>query len=113
MSENVKAKDRILFIASKNSLKSTACHFELSEGRRKQQETWEDVLCPIHIDNYLFDLNKDSIRPIEVQEEYWNNILELRRLNSLSFTEFVNPETRDDYGFDRQLIRLIKGLRKN
>jgi len=113
MSENVKEKDRVLFIASKNSLKSAACHYELSEGRKKQEKTWEDVLFPIHIDNFLFDVKKDSIRPVELQEEYWKNILELRRLNSLPFEDFVNPETRDNYKFDKQLFRLVKGLRKH
>jgi len=112
MSTEVRAKDRILFIASKSSLKSEACHFELSEGRKKQNETWEDVLFPIHIDNFLFEVNKDKIRPIDKQDEYWQNIEELRRLNSLSFQDFVKPEERDGFEFDKMIFRLIKGLRK-
>lgn len=111
MSENVNAKDRVLFIASKNSLKSEACHFELSEGRKKQEITWEDVLFPIHVDNFLFEVKKDNIRPNEKQEEYWRNITELKNLNSLDFSKFVLPENRD-HNFDKQLFKLIKGLRK-
>lgn len=113
MSESVKDKDRVLFIASSYSLKSQACHYELSEGRKKQEKTWEDVLFPIHIDKFLFEVKKENIRPINSQEEYWQNILELRRLNSLSFEDFTNVESRDSQQFEKQLFRLIKGLRKN
>lgn len=35
MKENVKKHDRIIFIASINSIKSKACQFELTEGRNK------------------------------------------------------------------------------
>lgn len=113
MSENVKSKDRLLFIASQSSLKSAACQYELTEGRKKQEKTWEDVLFPIHIDNYLFEIKKEKIRPLEVQEEYWNNILELRELNSLPFGDFINAEKRNSDEFESQIIRLIRGLRKN
>lgn len=113
MSENVKSKDRLLFIASQSSLKSIACQYELTEGRKKQEKIWEDVLFPIHLDNYLFEIKKEKIRPLEVQEEYWKNILELRTLNSLPFSDFVNPETRKNEEFEKQILRLIKGLRKN
>ena len=112
MSSNIKNKDRVLFIASRDSIKSKACQFELSKGREKQEITWNDVLFPIHIDNFLFELKKGQIRPIENQEEYWKNMEELRKLNSLDFTNFVNPETRDEHKFEKLIYRLIKGLRK-
>ena len=112
MSSNVKEKDRVLFIASKDSLKSKACHYELSQGRQKQELIWEDVLFQIHIDNYLFELEKSKIRPENVQEEYWSNIEELRKLNSLDFSKFVNSKERDGREFEKLIFRLIKGLRK-
>lgn len=112
MTSNIKDKDRVLFIASKDSIKSKACQFELSKGREKQEITWNDVLFPIHIDNFLFDLEKEQIRPIENQDEYWKNIEELRKLNSLDFSEFVNPDSRDEHKFEKLIYRLIKGLRK-
>ncbi len=112
MSEGVRNKDRILFIASTNSLKSKACQFELTEGRRKQELIWEDVLFPIHIDNYLFDIEKETIRPRELQEEYWNNIEELKTLNSLDFSQFLTEEERRSNEFEKLLMRLVKGLRK-
>ena len=112
MTSNIKDKDRVLFIASKNSIKSKACQFELSKGREKQEISWNDVLFPIHIDNFLFDLEKEQIRPVENQEEYWKNIQELRKLNSLDFSDFLNPKIRDEHKFEKLIYRLIKGLRK-
>jgi uncharacterized protein YjbI with pentapeptide repeats len=112
MTEGVKSKDRVLLIASAHSLKSEACQFELTEGRKKQENIWEDVLFPIHIDDYLFELKKESIRPKEKQEEYWKNITELKDLNSLSFSDFVKPSSTNKVDFEKQLMRLIKGLRK-
>jgi uncharacterized protein YjbI with pentapeptide repeats len=112
MSKGVDSKDRVLFIASENSLKSEACQFELSEGRRKQEKSWETVLFPIHIDDFLFNVNQEQIRPIEKKEEYWKNIEELRRINSISFTNFSNINNVDDRAFNKVLMRLITGLRK-
>jgi len=112
MTEGVKEKDRVLFIASKDSLKSAACHYELSAGRKKQETTWEEVLFPIHIDNYLFDVKKEIIRPRAFQEEYWQNIQELRNLNSLDFSEFTNGTSFDRNEYENLIFRLVKGLRK-
>jgi len=112
MSSNVKAKDRVLFIASENSLRSEACQYELSEARKKQEQIWEDVLFPIHIDDYLFEIRKDDIRPLEVQKEYWANIEELKKLNSVDFSDCINPENKKGL-FEKKIFDLIKGLRKN
>lgn len=112
MEKGVKEKDRVLFIASKDSLKSEACHFELTQGRKKQEKTWEDVLFPIHIDNYLFEVSKDKIRPIEVQIEYWKNIEELKSLHSIDFSEFQNKDLKNNTDFERCVFKLIKSLRK-
>ena len=112
MSSNIKEKDRILFISSKDSLKSSACQFELSQGRKKQELTWDDVLFPIHIDNFLFEVEKEKIRPVENHNEYWENIQELKKLNSLDFSDFVNPKKREEHKFEKLIYRLIKGLRK-
>lgn len=112
MSSNIDAKDRVLFIASKDSLKSEACHFELIEGRKKQEASWEDVLFPIHIDNYLFEVKKENIRPLEVQDDYWKNIKELKSLNSLDFSDFTTDKKYDKTEYEKLIYRLIKGLRK-
>ena len=112
MSSNIKTKDRILFIASKSSLRSPACQYELTEGRKKQESIWEDVLFPIHIDNYLFEVKKDNIRPLKAQNDYWNNIIELKNLNSLDFSVFAKNIDFDKIEYDRLIYRLIRGLRK-
>ena len=112
MTSNIREKDRVLFIASKDSIKSKACQFELTSGRQKQEITWENVLFPIHIDNFLFEIEKTQIRPIEKQNEYWKNIEELKKLNSLDFSNFVNTEKIDEHKFEKLIYRLIKGLRK-
>jgi uncharacterized protein YjbI with pentapeptide repeats len=88
MSSNIKRHDRILFIASSNSIRSQACQYELSEGRKKQELTWENIFFPLHIDNFLFEVTKEIIRPIDKAEEYWGNIEELKRVNSTDFSKF-------------------------
>ncbi len=112
MSSGVKEKDRVLFISSKNSLKSKACQYELTTGRQKQEQIWEDVLFPIHIDSYLFEVSQDQIRPIEMQNEYWRNIEELKRLNSLDFGDCFNEDGSVTEVYENKLFKLIKGLRK-
>lgn len=108
MKEGVKKQDRLLFIASVNSIKSKACHFELTEGRKKQELLWQEILFPLHIDNYIFDVNKYDIRPLESQQEYWSNILELREISSIDFSNVM--ETSDE--FEKKVMELIKGLKK-
>lgn len=88
MSENIEKNDKILFIASENSIKSQACRYELTEGRKKQDKLWKTIFFPIHIDNYLFTVKKEDVRPRDMREEYWQNILDLREINSSDFSEF-------------------------
>lgn len=111
MAENIKKYDRILYIASRNSLRSTACQYELSEGRKKQEEDWKTIFFPIHIDNYLFEVRKDDIRPVKSQDEIWENIEEIKGVNSLDFTEFnkVKINTRK---FNESVKKLVAELRK-
>lgn len=86
MARNVQEHETLLFIASEHSLKSKACQFELSQGRKKQEETWRNIFFPIHIDNFLFQVKQSQIRPINMQKEYWENISELLRMNSKDFS---------------------------
>lgn len=111
MFENVHKYDRVLFVASENSLKSQACHYELSQAREKQDKLWKTVLFPIHIDSFLFDLRKETIRPIEKADEYWMNICELRRINSLDFTEVA--ANFDNDRFKEKIQLLLNNLRKD
>lgn len=110
MKENVSKFDRVLFIASKDSLRSQACQFELTEGRKKQEKLWQDIYFPIHIDNYLFELQKEDIRPLNLQEEYWNNIQELKNLNSVDFSSFIENYNEDEY--DEMIFNLVRDLKE-
>lgn len=109
MMENVKSFDRLLFLASTNSIKSQACQFELSEGRKKQDVNWTTVFFPIHIDNYLFEVQKDDVRPREKQDEYWKNICELKEINSVDFSVF-NAHKFDAIEFDKAVSILRNNL---
>jgi hypothetical protein len=110
MEKNVMEHDRILFVASANSIKSEACQFELSECRKKQAKTWEDTLFPIHIDDFLFEVKKDQIRPVTATEEYWNNIEELRRINSADFKRF-NRDKIDTKKFKEAVSIIVRQLK--
>lgn len=113
MKSNINSKDRLLFIASENSLKSEACHFELTEGRKKQDKLWKTILFPIHIDNFLFEIEYDQIRPRKKRDEYWENIEELKDINSLDFRLFANSKDFDSNQneFGRVMSNLIDSLR--
>ncbi len=110
MIESVQKYDRLLFIASEKSIKSKACQFELSEGRIKQDTNWSTVLFPIHIDQFLFELDKSDIKPKTKQDEYWNNITELREINSIDFSEF-NKEHYDENKFEELASKLVNNLK--
>lgn len=108
MFENVHKYDRVLFVASENSLKSQACHYELTQAREKQDKLWKTILFPIHIDNFLFKVRKENIRPRDKADEYWMNISELRDINSLDFTE---PSViLDNEKFDEKINKLLINL---
>lgn len=109
MSTNVQRFERLVFIASEYSLKSKPCQFEISEARKKQEATWDDILYPIHIDDYLFEVTKDRIRPIHMADEYWENIEELKRVNSRDLT-FYRDGVGDKELFDQQLDKIVADL---
>lgn len=111
MAKNIEKYDKILFIASCSSIKSKTCHFELSQGRKKQEETWEEVFIPIHIDNYLFEVKKENIRPIDKADEYWLNIEELLKINSIDFNKF-NKSDSFTFDMETEINKIIVTLRK-
>ena len=113
MKANMDSNDRLLFIASENSLKSEACHFELTQGRLKQDKLWKTILFPIHVDSFLFEIDYDIIRPRFKKDEYWENIQELRDINSLDFTEFKSGITRKKTKFKNKMNHLLQSLKIN
>jgi uncharacterized protein YjbI with pentapeptide repeats len=112
MENNIKKFDKVLFIASQNSIKSKACQFEISQARGKQEATWSsNTFFVIHIDNYLFEVEKNKIRPIKMAEEYWENIEELRRVNSKDFSKYIT-EVYDEKEFDGVMIDIVSELKE-
>lgn len=110
MVNNIKKHDKILFIASEHSIKSKACQFEMTEARKKQEATWaNDTFFVLHLDNYLFEVTKNKIRPIAKAEEFWENILELRRVNSRDFSIFNTSEI-DKAKFSEAIRQIIAEL---
>ncbi|HMG15244.1 MAG TPA: pentapeptide repeat-containing protein [Saprospiraceae bacterium] len=111
MSESIHKFDRILFIASENSIKSKACQFELTEGRKKQENLWQTIFFPIHIDNYVFEVDKEDLRPRDKTDEYWLNILELREINSIDFSDF-KKNNANNLQFHEKINLLFQELKK-
>ncbi len=111
MENNIKQFDRVLFIASENSIKSKACQFELSQARKKQESTWSaTAFYVVHIDNFLFKVEKQRIRPVSKAEEYWENILELRKVNSRDFSAFTVDDI-DLKAFNDAIVEVVGELK--
>ena len=111
MSEGIEKHERLLFISSQSSIRSEACQYELTQGRKKQERDWQAIYFPIHIDNYLFEIEKDDIKPKSKQDEYWENITEIKEFNSMDFSTF-NSSDYDELEFEEKVKDLIKELRK-
>jgi len=107
MYKNVYNHDVMLFIASEHSLKSKACQFELSTGRKKQEENWNNMFFPIHIDHYLFEVRQNQIRPLDKAEEYWKNIEELKRMNSQDFSLYSALPKDKTIDFEKMVVQKI------
>jgi len=107
MYKNVYNHDVMLFIASEHSLKSKACQFELSTGRKKQEENWNNIFFPIHIDHYLFEVRQNQIRPLDKAEEYWKNIEELKRMNSQDFSLYSALPKDKTIDFEKMVVQKI------
>ncbi|MBL7718588.1 MAG: TIR domain-containing protein [Flavipsychrobacter sp.] len=110
MTAGITAHDKLLFIASENSIKSKACQYELTTARIKQEASWENVFFPITIDDYLFKVKKSQIRPMEQANEYSENIEEIKRVNALDFSEFNNRDF-EEKDFELAFDKITDGLR--
>ncbi len=110
MTSGIGAHDKLLFIASEHSIRSKACQFELTTARKKQEVSWENVFFPITIDDYLFKVKKNQIRPVELANEYWENIEEIKRVNALDFSPFNNKKFEED-DFNNMFQKIVDGLK--
>ncbi|WP_431217186.1 hypothetical protein ACQ86N_23185 [Puia sp. P3] len=94
MASEIKKRNKIIFLASQNSLLSSACQFELSEGRSKQTASWDEVFVPVYLDRYLFEVKEYQIRPKVKAQEYWTNMQELKSINCIDAQDISSPRKR-------------------
>lgn len=108
MSESVSRSKRLLFIASENSLKSDACHFELSKCfEQMQRENDDSKLTAIRLDNYVLDLT--LLTNQMVSEDRKKNIKGLQRINVNKLIDLENiSKESPNYlkSLDERLYRL-------
>ncbi|GGI58479.1 toll/interleukin-1 receptor domain-containing protein [Winogradskyella haliclonae] len=104
MADEVAERDMLVFIASKNSLRSEACQFELSNCRAKYDKTWEKSIIPVRIDDYILKLKKHSI-PQKNRKEYWSNIKMIKDNNITDYSEFI--ETIDYQLFQNDKVKKL------
>jgi uncharacterized protein YjbI with pentapeptide repeats len=106
MKDNIRKYDKFLFLASENSLISEACHYEISEARSKYYKTWKEIFIPIHIDDYLFRVEREDI-PLKFISDYWENIQQVKEFHSLDFTEILSEDITNSKNF-LLLLRCLK-----
>lgn len=92
MVQEIEQHDNLLFIASENSIKSRACQFELTQGRKKSQAEWRQVVVPVRLDDYIITIRESDIPANDKRKEYWDNIQDLKRTNIHDFSTFVNED---------------------
>ncbi len=114
MYKGIQENERVIFICSEDSLKSVACHYELSEARKKEGQLWKEILFPIAIDKSVFD--EDFIRNIrkykkDVADEWIANIEWLKEYNVLDFSVFIDSKYNAD-NFNKAINNLVADLRK-
>lgn len=99
--------DKLIFIASINSLQSEGCHFELTKCRGKHMKNWANgqALISIKLDDYIFKVSQNDL-PTEMQEEYWANIEFVKSQNVIDYSQFM--EFNDHIALQKQVKRLIK-----
>lgn len=105
MASRIDACDRLVFIASKASICSPACHFELSRCRKKLEREWRSILVPLRLDNYVLKVEKHEI-PAEYREEYWSNIGMLREQNLRDYSS--HRVAAPDRAFELEVDKLVE-----
>ncbi len=105
MQKEIYKRDIFLFIASKNSLMSEPCQFELSNCQEKQNKDWsKDLLVTLKIDDYIFEINKHNI-PQKNRDEFWSNIQFIKDRRMLDYKQFMINFNR--VNFQEKIIELI------
>ncbi|HEY5884017.1 MAG TPA: toll/interleukin-1 receptor domain-containing protein [Pyrinomonadaceae bacterium] len=104
--KEIAERDKILFVASENSITSTECQEELSLGmtQRKnrlndpnKQSKVKDIFVPITIDQFIFNVGEAELESrVNNWQEAWRNLNLIRQHVTSDFSGF-----RDEQGDDR------------
>lgn len=106
--KEIAERDKILFIASENSITSYECQDELSLGITKRQggindptkeQILKDIFIPIDIDSYIWNVEEEKLeRRIANAREAWKNIRMIKQQAQIpDFSKFRDKEVNDDF----------------
>jgi hypothetical protein len=100
-------RDKIVFIASQNSISSEECQEELSLGIRKRQEALNrpdndtairDIFVPVTIDNYIWTLSENELeRILPNANEAWKNIKIIRQQAAVDLSAFRDGDSNEQF----------------
>jgi TIR domain len=105
MRDGVSSSDRLLFVASKHSLRSRACHYELTICRDRVGRDLGHQLLAIRLDNAVLNSTESDFSGEAGRAEMWKNILYLREQNITDWSVFRNRT--DSAAFEDKLDSLV------
>ena len=110
MSREIRHREKIVFIASENSIKSKACQYELTEVRKRYNNNWSDDLVAIRLDDYFLDVEEYDLENHPNKDEYWTNIVRLRSGNVKSYVRFAagNPTHEFELEVDKLILESLR-----
>ncbi len=108
MVDQIEKKDRLLFIASEESLKSRNCQFELTQARLRFDSDWTSMVIPVDIDGYLFSVRRDGIGAGDKKDEYWENIKFLKTAIARDLSAY--RRSRGGEAFEGEVDKLANDL---
>jgi hypothetical protein len=108
MNSEIDKKDKFLFIASGNSLKSEPCQHELRIARYKYTTKSYNNYSPVYIDDTLLTITEEEIivQTGKDRNEVWKDIEILRQFNPVNFKAFSGADF-DAVQFDIKVAKFI------
>ena len=104
MQGGIRSRDRLLFIASKRSIISDYCQYELTQIREKQEAMWDRMLITVRIDKFLLELNEIDI-PVSKRDTVLPNIHMLKEHYLTDWSPYLDGENRE--GFQEAIKDMI------
>lgn len=104
--EEIAQRDKILFIASENSITSDECQDELTLGIAKRQgglsdptkeQTIRDIFVPVTIDDYIWRVDERELEKRLTNDRAWKNVRMIKNQAAVDFTEFRDKEVNNEF----------------